>query len=467
MYGAAARAIKKFPSAGGNAIKTRNGVSTVVCVSVAAAAFEAALVAQSTPMGEDPLESTVARIALAAGLGLFLGLEREWSHKSAGIRTFSLISLLGAVFVVLGRETLLVVGGALVIAQGILLAVQGLLSEAEKGLSLTTSVSMLVAYGVGALVAAGYVIEGVTVAVLSSLLLVLKRELHGMAWGLSREELRSATEFAILAFVIYPLLPVDPVELDILGTPVAIEARVAWLMVVMVAGIGIVNYAVVTNYGGRGIAVTGFFGGLASSAAVVGTMLDHVRQNPETSAYAVSAILLANAAMALRNLGIALVFTIGGNGVLYGALVPLGAICLGAVLIATYAADWSEQVEMSLESPFSLRNALGFGLVFLAVLIAGALAEVHLGRLGFYATAVATGLVSSAGATASAVMLYRVGDLNGETAVVAILLATASSVLVKVLLAGLGPSKRFAYQVAGWSGLLLLGAGAATALITV
>ena len=430
---------------------------------------ELAVLAQGTPMGEDPLESTVVRIALAAVLGLFMGLEREWSHKNAGIRTFSLISLLGAVFVVLDRDALLVAGGALVIAQGVLLAVQGLLAEdgEDGGLSLTTSASMLVAYGVGALAAAGHVIEGVTVAVLSSLLLVLKRELHDIAWGLSREELRSATEFAILAFVIYPLLPVDPVEIPILGTPVAIEARVAWLMVVMVAAIGIVNYAVVMNYGGRGVAVTGFFGGLASSAAVVGTMVDHVRQRPEASAYAVSAILLANAAMALRNLGIALVFTIGGGGVLYGALVPLGALILGSFAIAAYVADWSEEVEMSLEDPFSLRNALGFGVVFLAVLIAGSLAEIHLGRLGFYATAVATGLVSSAGATASAVMLYRVGDLDGGAAVVAILLATASSVLVKVLLAGLGPDRRFAYQVAGWSGLLLVGAGAATAAVTI
>ena len=137
-----------------------------------------------------PLDSQVVRLGLAAALGLFLGLEREWSHKSAGVRTFALISLLAAVFTVIGRETLLVIGGGLIIALSVLLAVEGILNEAG-GLSLTTSVSMLVAYGVGALVADGFIIEGVTVAVLSSLLLVFKRELHSIAWGLSREELRS------------------------------------------------------------------------------------------------------------------------------------------------------------------------------------------------------------------------------------------------------------------------------------
>jgi len=76
-----------------------------------------------------------------------------------------------------------VLGGVLVIVQGVLLAIQGLMSEDDAGLSLTTSVSMLVAYGVGALVTVGFILEGVTVAVLSSLLLVLKRELHEFAWG--------------------------------------------------------------------------------------------------------------------------------------------------------------------------------------------------------------------------------------------------------------------------------------------
>ncbi|MFB6187020.1 MAG: MgtC/SapB transporter, partial [Halobacteriaceae archaeon] len=70
------------------------------------------------------------------------------------------------------------------------------------GLHLTTAVSMLVAYGVGVLVAVGHVLSATVVTVTSSVLLVFKRELHGLAWGLSREEIRSASEFAILAFVI-------------------------------------------------------------------------------------------------------------------------------------------------------------------------------------------------------------------------------------------------------------------------
>ncbi|WP_323171373.1 DUF4010 domain-containing protein [Natrialba sp. PRR66] len=421
-------------------------------------------------LADAPLDETVIRIALAGALGMFLGLEREWSQKSAGIRTFSLVSLLASVFTILVLETsigesLLFLGGLLVIVQGVLLAVQGLLGEEDAGLSLTTSVSMLVAYGVGSLVAAGFIIEGVTVAVLSSLLLVLKRELHEFAWGLTREEMRSTTEFAILAFVIYPLLPAET-ELELGGLTIPLEPQVIWLMVVAVAGIGIVNYAIVSTYGGRGIAVTGFFGGLASSTAVVGTMLDHVRQRPDAASYAVAAILLANAAMATRNLAIAVGFTMGTEtDVLVEAIVPLGAVILVAFVIAALTADWRESSAMDLESPFSLKNALAFGAVFLVVLVFGSLAETWFGTLGFYATAVASGFVSSAGATTSAVVLYRGGQLGPPEATIAILLATVSSIVVKAMLAATSPNTSFRNQVALYSGLLLVGGAAATAVV--
>ncbi|RLM95936.1 MgtC/SapB family protein [Haloarcula sp. Atlit-7R] len=408
-----------------------------------------------------PIQTTVFRILLAGALGMFLGLEREWSQKSAGVRTFALISLLAAVFTLVESQALLVVGGVLVIVQGILLAVQGLLGSAEEeGLSLTTSVSMLVAYGIGALVAQGFILEGVSVAVFSSLLLVLKRELHSLAWGLTREELRSATEFAIIAFVIYPLLPSEPVELPSGLVDVTVELRVIWLMVVFVAGIGIVNYAIVQTYGGRGIAVTGFFGGLASSTAVVGTMLDHVRQRPDATSYAVAAILLADAAMALRNLLITVFFTVE-RGVLVEAVVPLGAVIVGSVVVAAYTADWSETVEMGLESPFSLRNALAFGGVFLLVVVAGGFAETQFGTAGLYVTSALSGLVSSAGATTSAVLLYRGGAIDGPTAMVAILIATAASIMIKAALTAPGPNRAFATRVAFWSSVVL---GVATVL---
>lgn len=405
-------------------------------------------------------DPVLMRLVLSGALGLFLGLEREWSHRSAGIRTFSLISLLGALFTVLDRRWLLVVGGILIVVQGTVLAFRGLLVT-EEGLSLTTAVSMLVAYGVGVLVGSGLLIEGVTVAILSSLLLVLKRELHDFAWGLTKTELRSAVEFGVLAFVIYPVLPADSMTVTLVGLPVEIEPRMVWLLVVSVAAIGIVNYAIVRSYGGRGIVVTGFFGGLASSTAVVGAMLDHVRQQSDAVSYAVAAILLADAAMALRNLIIVLVFANNRRPML-GLVALLGVIILGSIAVAGFTADWSQRIDLKLDSPFSLGNALIFGGLFAVVLIGSTIAKALFGNAGFLLAAALSGLVSSAGATTSAIVLYNGNGISANTAILGVMVATIASIGVKAALALAGPTRPFGYRVAAWSaGLATVATGIA------
>ena len=409
------------------------------------------------------LDQQVAQLAVAAALGLFLGLEREWSEKSAGVRTLALFSLLGALAVIADSQPLLIAGSLLVVVHGTLLSVQGILDD--EGLALTTGATMLVAYGVGVLVASELFIEGVTVAVVSSLLLVLKRELHAVAGSLSRAEVRSASEFAILAFVVFPVLPAREVSVTFLGLNLAVEPRVVWLLVVTVAAVGIVNYGVVRRYGGRGVAVTGFFGGFASSTAVVGTMLDHVRQHPAASSYAVAAVLLANAAMAVRNLAIAVAFTLS-SGPLLGVVVPLGVVVLGSVAIAAYTADWDATVGIELETPFRLRYALGFGAVFLLLIVAGGVANTQFGTVGLLVTAALAGLVSSAGGTTSAVVLYRAGTVSAETATLAVLLTTATSIGVKVALTAGAAERAFFHRVAAYSaGLLALATVAATAVV--
>ncbi|RLM71090.1 MgtC/SapB family protein [Halorubrum sp. Atlit-8R] len=380
--------------------------------------------------GVDPfvyLETNVAKLVLATALGMFLGLEREWSQKSAGIRTFALISLAAAVFSLVGEPGLLVVGGVLVVASAVLLAVRSFVEADVDGLSLTTSASMLVAYGVGVLVAAGLFIESVTVAVLSSLLLVLKRELHAFAWGLSRQEVRSAVEFTILAFVVFPLLPAETV--DPWG---AVQPRLVWSLVVAVSAIGFVNYVLVKRYQGRGYAVTGFFGGLVNSTAVVAEMAKRAKGRADLGDIAVGSILLANAAMAFRNAAVVVVF-VPEAALVVG--VPLGAITVAGVGVAVWRSDWRTTMEAELTSPFSLGNALTFGALFLLVLLVSAVAEESFGASGFIVTSFLAGLVSSGTSTTTAVSLLGTGQIGVETAVAGVIAGTAASVLIKTVFA--------------------------------
>ncbi|WP_096396124.1 DUF4010 domain-containing protein [Halorubrum trapanicum] len=373
------------------------------------------------------LETNVAKLVLATALGMFLGLEREWSQKSAGIRTFALVSLAAAVFSLLDEPGLLVVGGVLVVASAVLLAVRSFVEPDVDGLSLTTSASMLVAYGVGVLVAEGLFIESVTVAVLSSLLLVLKRELHEFAWGLSREEVRSAVEFTILAFVVFPLLPAETI--DPWG---AVQPRLVWSLVVAVSAIGFVNYVLVKRYQGRGYAVTGFFGGLVNSTAVVAEMAKRAKGRADLREIAVGSILLANAAMAFRNAAVVAVF-VPEAALVVG--VPLGAITLAGIGVAVWRSDWRTAMEAELTSPFSLGNALTFGALFLLVLLVSAVAEETFGAGGFVATSFLAGLVSSGTSTTTAVSLLGTGQIGVEAAVAGVVAGTAASILIKTAFA--------------------------------
>jgi len=400
------------------------------------------------------LETNVAKLVLATALGMFLGLEREWSQKSAGIRTFALISLAAAVFSMLDEPGLLVVGGVSVVASAVLLAVRSFVETDVDGLSLTTSASMLVAYGVGVLVAQELFIESVTVAVLSSLLLVLKRELHEFAWRLSREEVRSAVEFTILAFVVFPLLPTETID-----PWNAVQPRLVWSLVVAVSAIGFVNYVLVKRYQGRGYAVTGFFGGLVNSTAVVAEMAKRAKGRTDLGEIAVGSILLANAAMALRNAAVVAVF-VPEAALVVGA--PLGAITVAGIGVAVWRSDWQTTMEAELTSPFSLRNALTFGGLFLVVLLASAVAEEAFGAGGFVATSFLAGLVSSGTSATTAVSLLGTGQIGVDTAVAGVVAGTAASILIKTAFAA-SIARELVRPVFLWN-LLLIAVGVVAGL---
>ncbi|UVE50076.1 MgtC/SapB family protein [Haloferax larsenii] len=400
------------------------------------------------------IDPTVSRLFIAAALGMFLGLERERSKKTAGMRTFTLTSLIGGLAVVLDSGIVLAIGGLLVVVQAALLGGRGLVEwngrpAAEEAvateeigpvaateddddddgvsLSLTTSTSLLVAYGVGAAVVAGYVIEGVVVALTSSLLLVLRRELHGFAHRLTTDEVRSAIELAIIAFVVYPLLPNRP-----LGPWDAVRPQTVWLLVVAVSAIGFVNYVIIKRYGERGIAITGFFGGLVNSTAVIGEIAGRTQRNPSIRPLAVGAILMADAAMAIRNLSLIVVFV---PEIALEVGLPLGLIGLVGVSYALHSREWSVDLDVAFESPFSLKSALRFGLFFLVVLLASAAAQETFGTTGFVVTSFLGGFVSSGSVVTTVVTLYGGGQIGSTTAVVGVLAGTAASIFVKILLA--------------------------------
>ena len=381
-----------------------------------------------------PVDADVFNLFIAGALGMLLGLEREWSNKAAGIRTFTLTSLVGVAAATLGEAVLLALGGLLVLGQGLLLGARGLVYDArgedtddEYGLALTTSTSLLVAYIVGILVGMDFVLVGVVIAITSSFLLVLRRELHQFAHQLSHSEVRGAAEFAIIAFVVYPLLPSGT-----FGPWDAIDPQLIWTLVIAVSGIGFANYAIMQRYGGRGMLITGFFGGLVNSTAVIGEIANRAKANDGILTLAVATVLVADAAMAVRNLVIVIAFVPQSA---LGVGLPLGLIAVGGVGITIYERNWGGDIDLDLESPFSSRNALTFGALFLAVLVATAAAQEMFGTAGFLVTSFFSGLLSSGTTTATAVSLTSTGQISPATAAQGVLAGTLASIMVKIWLA--------------------------------
>ena len=381
-----------------------------------------------------PVNEDVFNLFIAGALGMLLGLEREWSNKAAGIRTFTLTSLVGVAAAALGQTVLLALGGFLVLGQGLLLGARGLVYDArgedtddDYGLALTTSTSLLVAYIVGILVGTDLVLVGVVIAITSSFLLVLRRELHQFAHQLSHNEVRGAAEFAIIAFVVYPLLPAGTY-----GPWDSIDPQLIWTLVIAVSGIGFANYAIMQRYGGRGMLITGFFGGLVNSTAVIGEIANRTKANDGILTLAVATVLVADAAMAVRNLVIVVAF-VPESALSVG--LPLGLIAIGGLGIAIYERNWGGDIELDLDSPFSSRNALTFGALFLAVLVATAAAQQMFGTAGFLVTSFFSGLLSSGTTTTTAVSLTSTGQITPAVAAQGVLAGTLASIMVKIWLA--------------------------------
>lgn len=373
---------------------------------------------------EWPYLEILVRLALSLALGLLIGLERERRGKEAGLRTFGFICLLGALGGLLGMPAALLVL-ALTGVLAILLNVQTL--RAGQGAELTTSAAMLVTCLAGVLCGQGHTISPAAVMVLATALLAWKERLRGFTAGLTESEMRSALLLAILAIVIYPALPAGAV-----GPWKLVEPRAAWVTVILIAGIGFVNYILWKLYGARGTELSGFLGGLVNSNFTVIEMSSRVVATQ--GAYVSTAyrgILLATAAMVLRNAGLLLILApvalLGASGGF--ALMMLAS---AALVLASYARRGSAlpepAPEIQLDLPFSLPLALKYGVVFLILHVVGGLTQRHFGDAGFYFVSIVGGLMSSASAVAAAAALASQGSLSPMVAGTGAVLASLTSI---------------------------------------
>jgi len=390
-------------------------------------------------------------LGLALAVGLLIGVERGWHERSAaegtriaGVRTFGLLGLLGGLWGLLAEvmgEILLGFAFAAVAAVMIIAHIRD--TRVDRDYGITTVVAALVTFALGALAVRGYQGVAAAGAVIAATLLSLKPVLHRWLQRLEASELYAGLKLLLISVVLLPVLPNRGY-----GPWQALNPYEIWWLVVLIAGISFVGYFAMKFAGtGRGIMLTGLFGGTVSSTAVT-LNFSRLGRKKTLQRMLSAGVLVAAATMFPR---IMLEVAVVNPAILPPLVLPLGLMTLvtygGAAWFWRQRRVEADTGELPLRNPLELISALQFGLLLVAVMLLAEAFRAWLGETGVYLVAAISGISDVDAITLSLARMAR-ADLSGEVAARAIVLAAMVNTLVKGLLvifiAGRGMGMRVA-----------------------
>jgi uncharacterized membrane protein (DUF4010 family) len=379
------------------------------------------------------------KVASSAGIGLLIGLEREWAHKEAGVRSFAIAALLGTL-AWLALPSLALAQIAIVLLIILLVNVYALWKV--QSLQVTTSLALAATNVLGILVGAGNFFLAFTCAIVITALLSWKTELLTLSSTLTVAEIRAALLLGFLAAVIYPLLPdhvVDPWQV--------LNPRSVWLTVILVSGLSFANYVLLRLFGTRGMRYSMLLGGLVNSAAMTILLGREVNADASAGGEVPVNLLLSDLAMILRNGVLVVLFALpsGLPASLPTILILVPMMLAAGVLVwilllsarksgqeDSHQPERQEPQKRLLRSPLELRSVLGFATLFLALTVISGLAERLFGAIGFLAVVVLGALASAASSSVLVGQHLSSGYLGGTPAALALFLATVVGLLLNV-----------------------------------
>ena len=401
---------------------------------------------------------------VALGIGLLIGLERERKkgegkgRRPAGIRTFALASLLGAMAVHVGGMPLL----AVVLAGVIVLTGLSYRHSQVSDPGLTTEIGLLAAPLLGALAMADPLLAaGLAVAV--AVVFAAKVPLHGFVKGaLTDTEVNDGLIFAVATLVIWPLLPDRP-----LGPFGAINPHKVWLLVILMMAIGAAGHAATRLLGPRyGLPVAGLAAGFISSTATIASMAARVAKDPPSMGPAVAGAAFSTCATFLQLA--AVLFTTDRATLL--AMAPILAV--GTIVAAGYALVFAlfPATSRGTESPepgraFNPLAALGLAAMMALILVVSAAMKTAFGEAGVILAAAVSGIVDAHSAAISVASLVATRSLSAEAAVGPIIAAMTTNAAAKIVMAVSLGNRGFALRIVPGILLSLLAAWITAALI--
>jgi uncharacterized membrane protein (DUF4010 family) len=381
------------------------------------------------------LRPTLLKLAIALALGLLVGMQRERvDSRIAGVRTFPLITLFGAVTALLAKEMgpWPVAAGAVALAAMLVMAnIAKLKVEVDPGL--TTEVAALLMFGVGAYVVVGHVEAAVVLAGAIVLLLHLKRPMHRFVAAMGERDVTAVMQFALITLVILPLLPNRGY-----GPYGVLNPFKVWLMVVLIVAVSLAGYVAYKLVGTRaGALLAGVVGGLVSSTA---TTLSFARRTRTGSGQAAAhaaglaaQVITIASTVSLPRLVIVIAIVAPAQALTIAA--PLGALFVWMTLLSALAWRLGRRDAAGdlpeVANPAELKSALIFGALFALITLAVAFVKERFGDAGLYPVGVISGLTDMDAIALSTANLAADERLAATTAGKVILVAELSNLAFK------------------------------------
>ncbi len=374
--------------------------------------------------------SFLSSALLALALGGLIGLERERSgSKTAGLRSFALVSFFGLIATLVGKAftNLSVVVIAIGFTGVLLLSFLYYYFRAAKQretIGITTALALPLTYLLGVLVGLGYVIEAVASAIAIALLLVQRQKVHAAVKTVTLAEIIDGLIFAIIAFVIYPVIPATPQ----LFLGYLIDLQLAWKLVVVGSLLSFVAHLLTKYLHEKGALLAAFFGGAVSSIGVIYLFLHNVVKRPSVLRLA---LVVSSAGAYFADLVLILFVE---PRLLFTAGIAVGATAFALFLFTVLYNREADFRGVVFSKPLSLAFVAEFAVLFFLVKLFSDFLTVSLGETGLVLSSFIGGFASSTAVFASTIALFSQGAITAKQASLSMLVGLTGSMAVKTLL---------------------------------
>ncbi|RXJ52867.1 MgtC/SapB family protein [Gelidibacter gilvus] len=399
-------------------------------------------------------------LGIAFGLGLLVGMQREKHNKDqiAGVRTFTLISILGVVAGFLTRlydnPYILPLIGLAMAAMLITANLMKLKTQDNPTLGQTTEMAALLMFAIGAYLVVGDRVVGVIMGAAIAILLYVKDHLHKFIGDLEDNDISAIMILAGISLIILPILPDKT-----FGPFDVLNLRNIWLMVTLIVGISVIGYFIYKFIGKKyGILSNGILGGIISSTATTVSYARFTKKSKnidKASAFVIFAAATVSLIRVMIEIG-AVIPSLLSKVVL--PIVALFLLMIGLSIVLFYLTN-KENTSDDMpkpENPAQIKSALMFGGIYAIILLAVAFTEQELGDEGLYVAAFVGGLANKDAITLS--LSQSIGSgLDTNFGWRLIVVASLSNFLFKIVLCAILGTKQLTKWMALFFGAAILG----------